>query len=134
MLCSPSVEEALWWQLYLVSGSHGGSIVVVVVVRCLLPVHLCNSLFDGVRETERRLKDMIIFNTSDRLQNKSGNIIEPLIPVTPPPLRSFSVIGQQRAVLSICVRRTWLSLLAADYVEAAASSCIASGSGSVVTA
>lgn len=78
---------------------------------------------------------MIIFNTSDRLQNKSGNIIEPLIPVTPPPpLRSFSVIGQQRAVLSICVRRTWLRLLAADYVEAAASSCIASGSGSVVTA
>lgn len=54
MLCSPSVDEALWWQLYLVSGSHGGSIVVVVVVvRCLLPVHLCNSLFDGVRETDR---------------------------------------------------------------------------------
>lgn len=53
MLCSSSVDEVLWWQLYLVSGSHGGSIVVVVVVYCLLPVHLCNSLFDGVRETDR---------------------------------------------------------------------------------
>lgn len=35
-----------------------------------LPVHLCNSLFQD------RGSEMIIFNTFDRLQNKSGNIIE----------------------------------------------------------
>lgn len=75
-------DEALWWQLYLASDDHQRMAAqlllagMVLLFLLLLPVHLCNSLFQE-RASERE-SAMIIFNTSDRLQNKSGNIIEHL--------------------------------------------------------
>ncbi|EDW51830.1 GM16070 [Drosophila sechellia] len=63
-------DEALWWQLYLASDDHQRMAAqlllpgMVLLFLLLLPVHLCNSLFQE-RASERE-SAMIIFNTFDR--------------------------------------------------------------------
>lgn len=93
-------DEALWWQLYLASDDHQrmaaqlllSALVLLIPLAflsyyfyvftsscCFCPYIYAIHCSKSDRASEpRRGSAMIIFNTFDRLQNKSGNIIEHL--------------------------------------------------------